>query len=217
MKSVNIKGKEYIPVNERIKYFNKNYPNGSIKTEIVELNDKRIIMKAVVVPDVSNPERYFTGFSYETENSTFINKTSFIENCETSVIGRALGTMGIGIDNSIASAEEVKWATEKQEHSTRPNKTTVSKGDLTENDKKRLIEIGNMLMDICDKDKLTASSMLKDLTSFNNKEGTKISGKSSISLITSSKQTKVLYQKVLNLYQETMKRKQPKTEDLPEF
>ena len=48
--------------------------------------------------------------AYEKEGSTFINKTSYIENCETSAWGRALGNLGIGIDTSIASAEEVQNA-----------------------------------------------------------------------------------------------------------
>ena len=53
--------------------------------------------------------------SYEDENVGFINKTSYIENCETSVIGRALGLCGFGVDNSVASAEEVDVAIQKQD------------------------------------------------------------------------------------------------------
>ena len=65
-----------------------------------------------------------TGTAYEKENSTFINKTSYIENCETSAVGRALGMCGFGIDTSVASAEEVQneIANQKKEE-----KTTVSK------------------------------------------------------------------------------------------
>ena len=55
-----------------------------------------------------------TGTAYEKENSTFINKTSYIENCETSAVGRALAMCGIGIDTSIASAEEVQNAINNQ-------------------------------------------------------------------------------------------------------
>ena len=55
-----------------------------------------------------------TGYAYEKEGSTFINKTSYIENCETSAIGRALGIFGIGIDGSVASAEEVRNAKANQ-------------------------------------------------------------------------------------------------------
>ena len=55
-----------------------------------------------------------TGIAYEVEGSSFINKTSFIENCETSAIGRALGNLGIGIDTSVASYEEVANAVKQQ-------------------------------------------------------------------------------------------------------
>lgn len=55
-----------------------------------------------------------TGTAYEKEGSTFINKTSYIENCETSAVGRALGMAGFGIDTSIASAEEVQNAIANQ-------------------------------------------------------------------------------------------------------
>jgi hypothetical protein len=55
-----------------------------------------------------------TGMAYEKENSTFINKTSYIENCETSACGRALGMAGFGIDTSVASAEEVQNAIANQ-------------------------------------------------------------------------------------------------------
>ncbi len=55
-----------------------------------------------------------TGHAYEKEDSSFINKTSYIENCETSAVGRALGFVGIGVDNDIASAQEVLNAEQQQ-------------------------------------------------------------------------------------------------------
>ena len=66
-----------------------------------------------------------TGHAYEKEASSFINKTSYIENCETSAIGRALGVYGIGIDASLASAEEVVNAVNNQEST--KNKTYLKK------------------------------------------------------------------------------------------
>jgi hypothetical protein len=54
------------------------------------------------------------GTAYEKERSSFINKTSYIENCETSAVGRALGFAGFGIDTSIASLEEVMNAQKQQ-------------------------------------------------------------------------------------------------------
>ena len=114
MKSIEIQGKKYIEVNERVKEFHRLYPNGSIVTSIHGLEGGTVIMKAVITPDVSAPTRIFTGTAYEKEGSTFINKTSYIENCETSAVGRALGMLGIGIDTSLASAEEVLNAVENQ-------------------------------------------------------------------------------------------------------
>ena len=113
MKKIQIKGKDYIEVNERVKQFHIDYPNGSITTELIEMTD-RFITKTTVIPDVKNPDRKFTGIAYEKEDSTFINKTSALEVCETSSCGRALGFLGLGIDTSIASYDEVANAVKQQ-------------------------------------------------------------------------------------------------------
>ena len=112
MESINIKGKEYITVNERVKEFRKLHPQGQILTSILANVDSQVMFKAeIVVEGVT----VATGHAYEKEGSSFINKTSYIENCETSAIGRALGMYGIGIDTSLASADEVKNAVKQQE------------------------------------------------------------------------------------------------------
>ena len=119
MKKIQIKGKDYIEVNERVKQFHKDYPNGSITTELIEMTD-RFITKTTVIPDVKNYDRCFTGIDYEKEDSTFINKTSALEVCETSSCGRALGFLGLGIDTSIASYDEVANAVEQQKDKPKP-------------------------------------------------------------------------------------------------
>ena len=112
MESINIKGKEYITVNERVKEFRKLHPQGQILTSILANADSQVMFKAeIVIEGVT----VATGHAYEKEGSSFINKTSYIENCETSAIGRALGMYGIGIDTSLASADEVKNAVKQQE------------------------------------------------------------------------------------------------------
>lgn len=113
MKSINIKGKNYVMVNERIKEFRNNYIGWSLTTEIVSLTEDTCVMKAIVSDDSGIVRA--TGFAQEDRTSSMINKTSFVENCETSAWGRALGNLGIGIDDSIASAEEVDMAIKKQE------------------------------------------------------------------------------------------------------
>lgn len=112
IKTTDIKGKDYAEVNQRIKAFRMCYPNGSISTEILFLADGIVTMKATVC----NEEGAIlgTGTAQEKETSSFINKTSYIENCETSAVGRALGMCGFGIDTSVASYEEVQNAINNQ-------------------------------------------------------------------------------------------------------
>lgn len=110
--TMDIKGKGYVLVNERVKAFRMLYPNGIITTEIVSLEGGVVVMKATISDD--NGCLLSTGYAYEKESSTYINKTSYIENCETSAVGRALGFLGIGIDTSIASYEEVQNAVNNQ-------------------------------------------------------------------------------------------------------
>ena len=112
--SIKIHGKDYVLVNERVQEFHRLYPNGSIRTDLVEFTD-RFIVKAEICPDVNDRMRIFTAYAYEMVGSSQINKTSALENCETSAVGRALGFLNIGIDGSIASADEVKNAIHQQE------------------------------------------------------------------------------------------------------
>ena len=113
--SVNINGKEYVTVDERVAEFHKLYPNGMISTKLVEFTDKRVITKTTAIPDVSKPERFFTGLAFEMVGVGNINKTSSLENCETSSCGRALGMLNIGLVGSIATANEVDVAIKTQD------------------------------------------------------------------------------------------------------
>jgi hypothetical protein len=110
MKKINIQGKPYIPVNERLMEFWKNNPAWSIRTELVEAPQGKVRFKACIYDENGNLRA--TGHGEEKENSTFINKSSHVENCETSAVGRALGVLGIGIDTSLASMRIIeKWTT----------------------------------------------------------------------------------------------------------
>ena len=104
LKTVNIKGKEYVEVHERIKFLRENYKNAQLLTDIISNDNGVCVIKATLLID---DKIVSTGHAYEKEASTFINKTSYIENCETSAVGRCLGNFGIGINSSVASADEV--------------------------------------------------------------------------------------------------------------
>ena len=114
MKTINIKGKEYITVNERLIYFrNTNEFKGfGIKEDIVSIDDTEGIFKVTIYD--SNGEPIVSAHAQEYRDSSYINKTSFVENGFTSALGRALGYLGIGIDTSIASANEVQNAITNQ-------------------------------------------------------------------------------------------------------
>lgn len=130
-KTTNIKGKQYVEVNERIKYFRESgeYKGWSLSTEVIHLDEASCVIKATI----ANSEGYIvaTGFAQEDKSSSYINKTSYVENCETSAWGRALANLGIGIDTSIASSNEVAMAISKQNQPEAQSNKTASKTDKT--------------------------------------------------------------------------------------
>lgn len=113
IKTTDIKGKDYAEVNQRVKAFRMLCPDGCIETELVINENGLCVFRAYV----RNEEGKLlgTGTAYEKEDSSFINRTSYIENCETSAVGRALGMCGFGIDVAIRSAEEEANADMQQE------------------------------------------------------------------------------------------------------
>ena len=125
LKTIDVKGKNYVEVNTRLKAFWELCENGKIKTHILSLDNGICVIQAEVYENKEDTEPRATGIAYEKEGSTFINKTSYIENCETSAVGRALGNAGIGIDTSIASAEEVQNAIIQQDENKKITKTQV--------------------------------------------------------------------------------------------
>lgn len=124
IQTTDIKGKAYAEVPQRIKAFRSVYPEGCILTEMLSNENGVCVFSATIYAD--NEHVLATGHAYEKEGSTFINKTSYIENCETSAVGRALGFVGFGSDTSIASFEEVANAVlqQKQEKTKNTKLTT---------------------------------------------------------------------------------------------
>lgn len=130
LKTVDIKGKAYVTVNERIKYFREHFMGYRLITDIVYHNQAEyltwddngetkgawksaeICFKASILNEKG--ELVATGYAMEKADSSYINKTSFVENCETSAWGRALANFAIGVDTSVASADEVANAVKNQ-------------------------------------------------------------------------------------------------------
>ena len=150
--TVDIKGKEYVQVNQRVIAFRKLFPDGSIVTDLIHFGDGVCVVKATILDD---GEVISTGLAYEKEGSTFINKTSYLENCETSAVGRALGLLGIGIDTSIASADEMQTAIVNQTSEKDAPKLRQQILALAGNDEQRVNKYVS---------KLFAGKILTDLT-----------------------------------------------------
>ena len=119
-KAISIRGREYVQVKDRINFFNENCQNGSIQTTLVSDGD-RVVFRAKVTPDVSNPERFFTGTSASNPSKSIEAQVPH-EVAETSAVGRALAMMGIGVIDSVASVEDRK--------STRLNSSHIQKSRM---------------------------------------------------------------------------------------
>ena len=141
IRTTNIKGKEYAEVNQRIKAFRMVYPYGTIETTMLKNDDGVCVFRA----DAYDGDTLLsTGHAYEVEGSTFINRTSYLENAETSAVGRCLGLAGFGIDTSVASYEEVANAVTNQD----------AKKPITKAQVKNVVALaesrGSDLSEICD-------------------------------------------------------------------
>ena len=177
LKSINIKGKQYVEVNERLRYFRENYKDWSLESEVIQKTDNSITIKASIKDDQGRVRA--NGLAEEIKGSTFINKTSYVENCETSAWGRALANLGIGIDVSVASFDEVANAINQQKST--PKKTLtkarfekalkfVEEGTYTSDELKNKFDLS--------KEQLKKLTMLNDVLSKFNVADEKLNQKS---------------------------------------
>lgn len=111
-KNGGVKKTNYVLVNDRVQAFRDILPDGVIKTSILQIDDKAVTIQATI----SDAEGHVLaqGIAHEDKDAGLINKTSYVENCETSAVGRALGFLGIGISEAISTAEEQERALQQQ-------------------------------------------------------------------------------------------------------
>ena len=133
---VNIHGKEYKTVAERIQEFRASWPTYGVITKLISDDGNLVVMKCTIVSD--DAAVISTGYAEEIRGSSMINKTSALENAETSAVGRALAFFGLG-GTEIASADEVASAIHAQKNMTGKRVDT-----------KKLDEVVNLAIEIVD-------------------------------------------------------------------
>ena len=120
---VQINGKDYVTVAERLALLHDQYDNVMIETEILRFDEEIVLVKAVLKIE----EKQFIGHAQEIIGSSKVNSTSALENAETSAVGRALAFAGFGVHGGIASADEIFKA------ENRTSKVSETKEIATEN------------------------------------------------------------------------------------
>lgn len=106
-----IHGKEYATVPLRLAIARKHFGTKlDLTSQLIYHDEKRVVVQAHIYID---GQHVADGLAEEIRASSFINKTSALENAQTSAWGRALAGLGLHMD-MIASAEEVSSAVEQQ-------------------------------------------------------------------------------------------------------
>ena len=112
IKTTKIGKKDYVEVDERIRLFWELHPTWAIVTEMIYNCEQEMvcIFKATVIDDKEKIRSTGHAREFQADKKSMVNKTSHVENCETSAIGRALGVKGIITEYGLASANEVREA-----------------------------------------------------------------------------------------------------------
>jgi len=107
----------YETVEERLKKFWTDYPNGRVETEVVHITDNGecVTIKSAIYKDMNDTHPVATGIAQETKGQGgFANADAWMENCETSSLGRSLANwMYQGTDKARPSREEMSKSAPK--------------------------------------------------------------------------------------------------------
>lgn len=135
---VNIHGKEYQTVALRVKNFREKHPDFTLSTEIVSRDAEVVVMKALIADEKGR--LIATGHAEEKRAASQINRTSALENAETSAIGRALAAFGLG-GTEFATADEVANAIHQQRAPSGPIPANHGAGNDLDPELKKMVEI----------------------------------------------------------------------------
>lgn len=192
---------DYVTVAERIERFYERYPDGRVITHIVEHDSERgfILMRADVYRNPDDTLPAATGHAYELKSEGYVQRTSYIEVCETSCVGRALAMAGFEVRRGIASREEIEKSSRmSQEQQGReqvaPTPAPVKKqddpaeqgaaadGNATDEQKQQIL---SLLEDLRPGDRRAQKKLLVELTGKDSREN--LTRAEAVNLITNLK------------------------------
>lgn len=110
---------DYEPVEERLERFYKEHKNGRVITHVAHYDTNTILVRAELFRDFEEDKAWASGIAEETRGEGgMVNKTSHVENCETSAIGRALANAGYAPKGKRPSQEEMKKVVKEETKAT---------------------------------------------------------------------------------------------------
>jgi hypothetical protein len=151
----------YVPVHERVQdFWREHQEDGKIETELIHLDDANVKNRMVVIRAsvFVDGELVASGMAKEREGFKGANMTAFLENCETSAVGRALANYGVKVDRGMASREEMRSVNQiTDEHKVTLDAIKSVDPSLMDKDLKALVK---RRWDTCRKDPVVASETL---------------------------------------------------------
>jgi hypothetical protein len=106
--------RDYVDVATRIAAFKERYPDGTLQSEVVELTDKRVVVKAYAYRDQEDKKPAVGHAAEPIPGSTPYTRGSELMVCETSAWGRAIAALGFEVKRGIATQEEIQAAQDRQ-------------------------------------------------------------------------------------------------------
>jgi hypothetical protein len=121
----------YETVEERLAKFWKAHPKGRVLTKLEFHDERRFIVYAEIYFDREDTTPVSTGYAEEIVGASPVNRTSALENCETSAIGRGLANCGFASIGKRPSKTEMEKV---ERYKAEPRKPIVPIKEVTQAD-----------------------------------------------------------------------------------
>ena len=146
---------DYEQVDARLRRTYTDFPNARVLTDLVFRDERSFIIKAFLYLDPTDPTPFATGFAEEIVGAGFVNKTSALENCETSAIGRAISNSVLILGAPVGKRPSAQEMEKVQRYKEEPRKTpTVAKREYSQSEIDLITAMMESVKTITDKEEL---------------------------------------------------------------